>query len=197
MTAVTDNPWDACRKLKLIRGNHFYPPQVIDPGVNYFVLMLEQLGCTPIWSCEGHPEGFHVTFHGPEHIARTIAAMGIFTLELQDCCFCMTLDGREIWKRRAGKPWPLRLRNALLRVSSDHWTRHFGDLRLEQVHIKRDFVDPRPDTLVALRRLIEEAKAFANGDDERWYFEERIQDAEIVEANAMREKYARAISPAS
>ncbi len=41
-TTKPPNPWDLARKIEVIRGNDLYPPEALDPGVRFFVLMLEQ-----------------------------------------------------------------------------------------------------------------------------------------------------------
>lgn len=55
----------------------------IDPGVNLFVLLLEHIGATPHYSCEGHPGGFYVVFSASLKVARKIAACGFFRVELE------------------------------------------------------------------------------------------------------------------
>jgi hypothetical protein len=185
MTTEVINPWDEARKLKLTRGNHLDEPAVIDRGVNYFVLKLEEMGCTPVWSCEGHPDGFYIVFYGPDHVARAIAAIGIFNVELQDSGYSLRLWWRELVAIRQGKQLTIAIRNRLLRAAASCWESKFGELNPEKVQTDRVFVEPRPDLAVALRHLIEHAKAFVAGEDEDWYFEDMICDAEIAEANAL------------
>jgi hypothetical protein len=82
---VVPNPWkDACR-LTLTRYNALsvaYYGVALDPGVNYFVLQLERLGCETIYSCQGHPTGFYVLFIAPDDAARRLVESGYFDVHL-------------------------------------------------------------------------------------------------------------------
>ena len=50
------SPWDIAAKQPLARGNAIYDePSRLDPGVRFFVRMLEKFGCKTEWTCEGHP----------------------------------------------------------------------------------------------------------------------------------------------
>jgi hypothetical protein len=40
-----DGPWRQATALPVIRGTHPCPPADLEPGVTFFVLMLEQLSC--------------------------------------------------------------------------------------------------------------------------------------------------------
>ena len=82
-TTKPPNPWDLARKIEVIRGNDLYPPKALDPGVRFFVLMLEQLGCKTFFSCEGHPAGFYITFNGRIAIARRIVQCGFMTVTVE------------------------------------------------------------------------------------------------------------------
>ena len=69
------NVWDKAAKLKVWRtsplpGNP--KPELLEPGVNYFVLSLEQLGVRTTFSCQGHPEGFYIAFYAPYEVALRI-----------------------------------------------------------------------------------------------------------------------------
>jgi hypothetical protein len=77
------NPWDIAQTWEVIRGNQFEPPSQLEPGVKFFVEMLEQLDCTTISSCEGHPGGFYILFTGQERTVREIAACGYLTIEVE------------------------------------------------------------------------------------------------------------------
>lgn len=76
--AVCDRPWDEARKFKLVRHDYRSEGEVIDPGVNFFVLVLEHLGARPQYSCEGHPHGFYIAFHGGHELARRIDMLDDF-----------------------------------------------------------------------------------------------------------------------
>ena len=54
----------------------------LKPGVKYFVLQLDRLGATTAFSCEGHPDGFYVTYYATERVARKIASCGGFLTEI-------------------------------------------------------------------------------------------------------------------
>ena len=71
--ALHKRPWDAARKLSIVRYDYREEGEVIDPGVNFFVLTLEALGARPKYSCEGHPEYFYIMFKAPFRLAQEIA----------------------------------------------------------------------------------------------------------------------------
>lgn len=129
MDIATTSPWDEAKAFPVIRGNHIYEAGPLEDGVKFFVLMLEQLGCTPMFSCEGHPEGFGISFVGPEKIARTIARCGWFTVELDrasgDGAYSMRLGADS---RRSPEPWNEELRVECLRDASEAWVHEFGPL---------------------------------------------------------------------
>lgn len=70
------NVWDQYKAASL--------PFECDPGARFFVSALRRAGCATEFSCEGHPDGFYVTFRGPETIARRIAKAGYLTVEVED-----------------------------------------------------------------------------------------------------------------
>ncbi len=74
-------PWDAACKLKVVRSD-YRPNEVIDPGVNFFVLTLEALGARTKYSCEGHPGGFYVYFKAPYAVAQAIQRCGNMRVEV-------------------------------------------------------------------------------------------------------------------
>jgi hypothetical protein len=76
--------WKQARRLKLKRTSPcgIYT-DIIDAGVNYFVLRLEQLGAVTHYSCEGHPSGFYILFAAPIEIAEQIRQCGFFSVELE------------------------------------------------------------------------------------------------------------------
>ena len=123
------NPWEAARALQVIRGNSTLPPRPIDPGVNFFVLMLEQLGARTIDTCEGHPDGFYIVFCGPYELARRIARLDNFDVKLQeDNWFHLSLD--FAYRRDGGiATWTDERRVAWLAGAAEDWTREFGPLK--------------------------------------------------------------------
>lgn len=127
MTAA--NAWDYAAKLRIYRSSPCGTYSgLLEPGVNFFVLMLEQLGARTEYSCEGHPDGFYVVFAAAMPIARKIHACGYFNVEIE----------------RNGR-WSLRLRNGIdeherqliLRGAANNWEKNLGCLdrrRAKQAH---------------------------------------------------------------
>ena len=78
--------WAAAKKIKLIRSGPdglIYQNETLEPGVNFFVLALEQLGAQTEYSCEGHPNGFYIMFNAPLCTAQKIRNCGYFNVELE------------------------------------------------------------------------------------------------------------------
>ena len=118
--------WDAACKLKIIRKPPhptFYAEERIDPGVNYFVLMLEQLGAVPYFSCEGHPNGFYVLFTAPACLVERLHMCGFFTIEF---------EGRNRWSIRTRRLDDDTERKQLLRRAANSWEQHLGPLDLNR-----------------------------------------------------------------
>lgn len=120
------NPWARAKKLTLLRtspcGIYSEP---LDKGVNYFVLMLEQLGARTHYSCSGHaasPKSFYVVFSAPLELAQDIRAAGFFNVELersQD-------DSEPTWSLRTHSIETDRDRINVLSLASIQWERVFG-----------------------------------------------------------------------
>jgi hypothetical protein len=163
------SPWDAARRQPLIRGNHEDEPAPLDPGVRFFVRMLEKLGCRTEWSCEGHPNGFHVVFHGPERVAREIVAAGVFAVRLwHHGGWKITIDAEGLAIVRH-QPWTDLHRRKTLRLASELWVDHFGELNDEGYPASLT-VDPRDRTANAIRDLAIAADCYlrdkTNADEE-------------------------------
>lgn len=98
----------------------------LDRGVNFFVLMLEQLGATTEYSCEGHPtetesSQFYIVFNASLELAREIQACGYFRVEIER-------QGR--WSLRTeiepvGGDYDYRL----LKMAASAWEKNFGPLK--------------------------------------------------------------------
>lgn len=118
-----DHPWDqAKRRLLKRRNNLSRDPQMLDRGVNYFVLQLERMGIRTVWSCEGHPAGFYICFHATYEQALRIKSHGYFTVEVEGMCY---------WSMRFSRPHKTtRERNFSLRLAAAAWEKAFG--RLDQ-----------------------------------------------------------------
>jgi hypothetical protein len=121
-TTKPPNPWDLARKIEVIRGNDLYPSEALEPGVRFFVLMLEQLGCKTFFSCEGHPAGFYVTFNGRIAIARRIVRCGFMTVTVECDGYRMSLSVERLVEISTKE------RNGLLRAAAESWCQEFGPL---------------------------------------------------------------------
>ena len=118
--ASSDAPWDAARKLKIVRHD-YRKNEVIDPGVNFFVLTLEAIGAKPKYSCEGHPSGFYVLFHASYELAMEIEKPGYFTVELSS-----RSHGRNWWCIRPGRDFTSeRDKRQTLRWAAAAWQKAF------------------------------------------------------------------------
>ncbi|HYE01423.1 MAG TPA: hypothetical protein VEH84_18720 [Alphaproteobacteria bacterium] len=88
--AFGNTPWDSAARLRLVRnlGGAASPHDelcLIEPGANHLVLWLEsQRETETLYSCEGHPNGFYVTFRGPNRVAECLRAIPI--LEVEEVC---------------------------------------------------------------------------------------------------------------
>lgn len=112
--------WRQAAKLKIHRtdSSQIYRG-LIDPGVNYFVLMLEQLGARTEYSCEGHPNNFYVLFNAPYSVALAVANAGYFTVEIED---------RGQWSMRMRPVETDEERCRILKYAADAWTKTFGPI---------------------------------------------------------------------
>lgn len=114
--------WDATCRWHVHRsppGHPFFATERIDPGVNYFVLMLEQLGALPYFSCEGHPNGFYILFGAPMALAVKIKECGYFMVELEQ---------ENIWSLRVRMSMTESERVQLLKWAAERWEEKLGPL---------------------------------------------------------------------
>lgn len=131
MTTKTKKPklesWDYAVSFPLRRCSPcgLYDEE-LDRGVNFFVLMLEQLGATTEYSCEGHPYEnepgqFYIVFNAPLKLARAIQACGYFRVEIERL-------GR--WSLRTEIEFPGRNYDyRLLKMAARAWEKNFGPLK--------------------------------------------------------------------
>lgn len=123
VTKLKQNIWDRACDLVLHRVDPFGTyPGPIDRGVNYFVLMLEQLGAKTEFSCSGHPDSpnqFYIVFTGPIALAEKIQACGFFTVEL---------EGESRWSIRTRNISDDKERQDFLRMAATQWERKLGPL---------------------------------------------------------------------
>jgi hypothetical protein len=123
-TTNRPNPWDTAKNLEVLRHAPGYPLGDLEPGVKYFVLMLEQLGATTLYSCEGHPREFYVKFSCPYETALRVKACGFFAVEIcqADIWIMRISDAQRILSRRK--------KAQLLRWAAASWERELGALRV-------------------------------------------------------------------
>ena len=114
-------PWDRAKELVLLRSCPcgVYNEE-LDRGVNYFVLMLEQLRAHTHYSCEGHPNGFYVLFAAPLKLALKIRACGFFSVEL---------EGKNLWSLRTRQFQDETERTQFLRMAASQWETKLGPLQ--------------------------------------------------------------------
>lgn len=120
------NIWDEAAELEVVRGG-----EKLDPGVNYFVLMLNQMGLDTAFSCEGHPSGFYVTFYGPYQAALEIHSAGFFTVEV---------ERKNYWSlRRSMDAHQPAIENVdALRWAAEAWEKNLGPLDFETAILVAD-----------------------------------------------------------
>ena len=117
-----DDPWVIAGQQTLQRVNPRGKAENLDPGVNFFVLALEELGAETVWSCEGHPEGFYVTFRSSLELAQRIKSVGYFRVEIERPGeFSIRL--RDLDRASSGDwvPWTDANKNRVLRWAASAW----------------------------------------------------------------------------
>lgn len=123
VTRLKQNIWDRACKLVLHRVDPFGTyPGPIDSGVNYFVLMLEQLGAKTEFSCSGHPDcpnQFYIVFRATITLAEKIRACGFFAVEL---------EGKKCWSLRTRNIKDDKERQDFLRLAATQWEQKLGPL---------------------------------------------------------------------
>lgn len=115
------NVLDQAADLEIYRGG-----EKLDPGVNYFVLMLAQMGLPTHYSCEGHPGGFYITFNASYEQALAIQEIGYASVEI---------EGNDYWSIRKHIDYKDTPRK---RIDGFRWTaaaceRAFGPLDFDNV----------------------------------------------------------------
>lgn len=114
------NAWDEAYDLKIYRGG-----EKLDPGVNFFVLMLDQLGLPTHYSCEGHPTGFYVTFNASYNEALTIKRVGYFSVEIEE---------KNYWSMRTD--FPGGHKTDALRWAANAWEEKLGRLDFSNIELE-------------------------------------------------------------
>ncbi len=110
------NPWDAARSIPVVRGG-----SDLEPGVKYFVLMLEKLGAVTHYSCEGHPRGFYIVFDAPHELAKRIERCGYLEVAIFKGGWSMHFGFGNESRIKTQK-----YKNNLLRSTAEAWQRAFG-----------------------------------------------------------------------
>lgn len=112
--------WAQAKRLRLHRTSPcgLYTG-CIEPGVNYFVLALEQLGASTEYSCEGHPNSFYVVFESTQQTAERIRSCGFFAVEL---------EGENRWSLRINRDIDDTERQLILQYAAKAWTKRFGPI---------------------------------------------------------------------
>ncbi len=128
-------PWDVACKKSVTRHDYLDKSEVIDKGVNFFVLALEDMGARPWYSCEGHPDGFYIVFEADETMARRVESCGFFDVEVcsfgpwnpQKAGWCIRLPRRPrpFYKGDKSLTTLIRERNRTLRRVAAAWMREF------------------------------------------------------------------------
>lgn len=117
------NVWDQATELEIYRGG-----EKLDPGVNFFVLMLDQMGLTTYFSCEGHPNGFYIAFSAPYGQALAVSSAGYFTVEIEREDYWILRNSMDY----VGSP---RQKLDAMRWAAAGWEKAFGPLDFEKVTI--------------------------------------------------------------
>ena len=115
------NVWDEAAQIDVWRGG-----EKLDPGVNYFVLMFEQMGLPTFFSCEGHPGGFYITFQAPYEVALRIKEAGFFAVEIED---------EDYWSLRRHAPVGKKTRVDAFRWAAEAWEKQLGPLDFDAITI--------------------------------------------------------------
>jgi hypothetical protein len=128
------SPWDAAQRDVLVRRDPETGEDTsLEPGVNFFVLMLEQLGATTRFSCEGHPEAFYVVFESSPELARSITHAGFFTIEIWEgeADYAMRIS-EHLFEKYVGV-WSDAARKEHLRLAAARWVERFGPLESDKL----------------------------------------------------------------
>lgn len=114
--------WREAAKRKLYRQSPLpfnNEPELLDRGVNFFVLKLEELGALTCFSCEGHPNGFYIMFKAPQALALAIYSCGFFTVELA---------GKNYWRLSLHREVEEYERQKILNWAAESWAKRFGPI---------------------------------------------------------------------
>jgi hypothetical protein len=115
--------WDRSAEKPLFRKHTITGERIeLERGVNFFVLALEAAGAQVQYTCEGHPEGFGITFRASYALASRIASAGFFGVRLlRDGRWRIELNEAG-YTLQTGLAWTISARNEVLRYAADAWT---------------------------------------------------------------------------
>lgn len=111
--------WKKAKNLKVWRESPCKNPAYaghLEPGVNFFVLALEQYGAITHYSCEGHPNNFYVLFRADYTLATRIQAAGYLRVEI---------EGENLWSIRCNFD-DEETKTRVLTYAAKAWTKHIG-----------------------------------------------------------------------
>lgn len=129
------HPWDEACKRTVIRENlPVFPAADLEPGVKFFVLMLEKLGCKTLFSCEGHPAGFYILFECTDLSLVRRMADGEFDVEVDRREYTYRLSLAH-YQLAAGRAWSISARDKVLKRIARNWCEKFGALPKESKHV--------------------------------------------------------------
>lgn len=122
MVSKINNPWDEAGRKVLRRVNPSTGKlENLDRGVNYFIIALEALGARTLYSCEGHPFGFYISFEGSYELAIQVQKAGFFQVEVEERnCWSLRLGRNETGLDR-GASWNERKKRQVLRRVATSW----------------------------------------------------------------------------
>ena len=119
------NVWDKAAELDLRAGD-----EKIDRGTNYFVLRLNEFGLRTLFSCEGHPNGFYITFQAPYTRALEFKGFGYFSFEI---------EGKNYWSIRINREMTNRGKIDCLRWAAERWDERLGKINWSKAVHKSGF----------------------------------------------------------
>lgn len=126
METTIANPWDQACQRRLKRTDPITGREILlDPGVTFFVEMLERFGAKTLSSAEGNPRGFYITFRAPLDLARRIARYGCFTVEVGTGDYDYTMRKNEAGYEENIGPWTEEARQECLRLTALAWVKEF------------------------------------------------------------------------
>ena len=133
--AIIIDSWKDAKKLELFRSSPcLLYNEILDKGVNYFILILEKLGCKTLYSCEGHFHKkhyslqFYISFYASAAIVKKLKRylFDIAYIEKENNRYyqneyCIRIDFKN-YKDKVQK----------LTKLADNWNKIFGSIIYEK-----------------------------------------------------------------